>query len=123
MIQVLNNHPNPAEHIAKFGGWNTVPPNFEEITPEQFAAISFWAIAGIEFRQFHHNNKHFSGYLFFVKGVGFDGGYAFDTRNGGVKFYRFSDCKCETESKSIGNCLHLVKCKKCGREWEVDSSG
>lgn len=40
-----------------------------------------------------------------------------------VEYFEWRACEHEFQGKTIGNCLHLYTCSKCGKAYEVDSSG
>ena len=120
------------KHKEKFGDFNDFPPNWKEITEEEFARSSFFIYSPIhtEYRQMHLHDK--SGVkdvynytparlCFMSDGTGY--GIQNDFQNGKVRYYKFAFCLHEF-GKDLGKYRgeHIFICKKCGYRYEYDSS-
>ncbi len=132
------------KHAVEWGRYNDPLPNMKEITAEEFAQSGFftWSITGVEFRQidptrFAEGNlliptkSYISVKIFYCNGPG-ESGFAMsaDYWEKRVRYFKFAKCYHEWEEipgSSIGgpafNHYHYCKCKKCGANWEYDSSG
>jgi hypothetical protein len=130
------------QHEKDFGRFNDPPPNFTEITAEEFAQSGFftWCIEAQEFRQIDpariDQNRmlspvstYLSVKMFFMN---HGDGYALAQDYWGKKIRYFKFAKClhdyqEVSAASLGkpafNSYHYCKCTKCGDLWEYDSSG
>lgn len=137
----LTTVPIDPKHKKKFGGFNDAPPNFKEITEEEFAKSSFFVYApiSIEYRQIHITNdvaltRLLTGgtYLyFFHDGTGY--GICRDYSKGKVHYFSFAECPhtfrelkaSDCAKKGIshyGNCWHVYECVTCGYVTSADSS-
>lgn len=130
-------------HETKWGRYNDAPPNFTEITAEEFARSGFftWCKVGMEHRQIMPdrigNSKMLNpitngvlGISLFYMNHGENFGIANDYWANKVRYFKFADCFHdwkEISAKEAGkpslNCYHYCKCSKCGASWEYDSSG
>lgn len=125
---------------------NSVPPNWKEITAEEFAQSKFftYGFSHSEYRQFlWSQNGWFSGRLFYIcgrpEGVAMTNQYSLGKYR--VRYFSFAECIHEWEGVSRkrmeelaqkfpqlkgkgtwGNCCHNSVCTKCGDYWFVDSS-
>lgn len=118
------------------GGFNDPPPNFEEITEEEFSNSGFfiYPIRGVEYRLILSKNLLWDegGYLdvklfHFSDGTGF--GISPNRDSGKVRYFRYG-CKHEwttATEEDVGRKLfyqeHGRKCEKCGHIRVIDSSG
>lgn len=131
-----------AEHQKKWGGFNDAPPNFTEITSEEFAQSGFftWCKTSMEFRQIDPTRidptkllspvKSFLSISLFFMNHGDNYGITNDYWAKKVRYFKFADCFHEWKEISPAeaggpayNCYHYYKCSKCDARWEVDSSG
>lgn len=123
------------QHRKAFGDYASFPPNFREITEQEFVDMApfTWGPAKIEFRQMmkEHGVPALPAQLYFFR----DGtGYAMSTDHKAhqVHYYRFG---CEHEYKSLtrAECherniyhgdgrYHVRECAKCGYLESLDSS-
>ena len=124
------------EFEKKFGGFNDFPPNWTEITEEEFAQSKFFTYSPdyVDYRQMlDGKNPCVSARLYFFWG---DEGFAIVNDYWGkkVKYFRFYLCEhdyTELSSKEarkrgishFGNCYHVLVCEKCDHVWSYDSSG
>lgn len=120
------------QHEEKFGGYNDFPPNWEEITEEEFARSNFFVYSPIyeENRQMYPHDKKGSkdiftytpARLYFMSdGTGY--GIRNDFSKQKMHYYKFAFCLHEFGS-DLGRFRgqHIFVCKKCGYRWEYDSS-
>lgn len=120
-------------HEAQYGGYNDFPPNWEEITPEEFACSNFfvYGFVGCEYRQMirHRDgtrNTMVSAHLFFHP----QGCYAISRSSWTVRYFRFGcthewGSACEELQKrkiSLDRFEHARFCPKCGTLQITDSS-
>lgn len=131
-------------HISQWGRYNDSLPNLVELTTEEFVQSGFfiWSVTGMESRQIDPVQlnkakligKPFknltSARIFFVSSPNENGFVMIhDYWDGTVRYFKFSKCEHEyvevtgKNGKPVWNCYHYYKCKKCGIEHEVDSSG
>src|SRR5258706_6983125 len=96
MLQMLKTVPKVELPSWYKDEYNTPPPNWREVTQEDFVMSGFftYAFSFVEYRQFKHNvTGWFSGILYFLGGPE---GVAMhnEWRNGKyeVKFFRFAEC-------------------------------
>jgi hypothetical protein len=127
-------------HEKKWGRFNDAPPNFTEITADEFAQGGFftWVKEGIEFRQISPDTidmkkmlspvKYMLGITLFFMNHGDNFGLA--QYEGKVRYFKFADCfhewheiSAKEAGKPAFNCYHYMKCSKCGAQHEYDSSG
>lgn len=135
------------EHIEKYGGYNHKPPNWRELTEEEFARSDFFTYGPtqMEFRQFsdpEHNNGYKgaqSVFLFYVHaghGYGIYSSYGQEmfvgSRQKRLRIFRFGcehtykeldqkECR-ELKVPHFGRCYHVLQCTKCGYIYSYDSS-
>jgi hypothetical protein len=128
------------DHAKVYGDYNDAPPNFKEITEEEFAQSMFFTYSPeyTEYRQIlldpdSKRKEALSVKLyFFFDGNGF--GMANDYWAKKVRYFRFKKCDhkavelspVEARKKGIvhhGNCYHVLECSKCGYIHSYDSSG
>ena len=117
----------------KCGGFNSFPPNWQEISEaefwERFAGVSW----DMDFRQMLPYDSHMlqvvSARLFWPsylddEGLGLVEQYDYKTgKDVTPKFYRFFVCEHEWEHVATPyNCYNEYKCKKCSAIKGVDSS-
>lgn len=110
-------------HAEKYGEFNDAPPGWHEISEKKFSQSMFFIYSPekIEYRQIQTKDKMISAHLFFFHdgtGVAMES----DSWKGKIYYYAFG-CDHEYSETTIGNCLHKIKCSKCGHEEIVDSSG
>ena len=122
-------------HEKEFGGYNHLPPNFKEITPEEFAQCDFFVyrIDMIESRQpYGPNDKRAAQLkvdagtslrLFYMNNTtGFAIGHDYWAKR--LRFFRFQ--LCEHTFKGVPEesrmCYHVSVCTKCGYRQAIDSS-
>lgn len=123
------------EHEEKWGKFNDCPPNFEEITAEEFAQSGFftWCKEKIEFRQINPAKipqdkikspitSYISITLFFMNDPHWHYAMSGDYWEKKVRYFRFSECIHDYSEKGVGRCLHQYTCSKCGKQYTVDSS-
>lgn len=117
----------------EYGGFNDVPPNTHEITPEEFAKSKFFTYPAdiVGYRQFMHDGVWQSVFLYFY----FDGtGIGIFSSDGKPRYIRFAKCEhkylelsqAECRKNEIfhgGRCYHVYRCEKCGFIHSEDSSG
>jgi hypothetical protein len=126
-------------HKEKYGGYNSKPPNWKEITEERFAHCDFftYAFTKVEYRQFQdpENNSGYKGFIsvqLFYMPAGHGYGIISDRKNKRVRYFRFG---CEHEYVGLdpeecrrqgiphyGRSYSVAKCKKCGHIYTCDSS-
>lgn len=134
------------QHEKDWGGYNSAPPGFQEITLEEFSQSGFfiWCHEGIESRQISVDTidkaKLFSPVEGLVKVTLFymnhGDNYAImgEHWKKNVRYFKFARCYHEyrsmtekeiTERKLVhfGNGYHINICTKCGDVHEYDSSG
>jgi tRNA U34 2-thiouridine synthase MnmA/TrmU len=115
-----------------YGGYNDLPPNFKEITYQDFIDSQFFTYTPqlIDNRQAYNVDKkgnrvgNYRGlhlYLF-GDGTGIAIEKYYDNGKWALKYHKFAKCEHEYTEKTIGRCLHEYKCKKCGYTEEIDSS-
>lgn len=114
-----------AAYEEKFGKWGSLPPNMKECDADEF-----WHYFGtytpiyMEYRQVQ-KPRHCTLNLFvYSDGTGF--ALERQTKNAmgtEPKFYRFAVCEHEYEVTHRSNCYREMRCKKCGYETSIDSSG
>jgi hypothetical protein len=114
------------EKYKEFGKFNDFPPNWKQITEEEFSRSNFsiYMPEYIGFRQMM-NKKDMSGFvaanLFFFHD---NTGVAIEHKNGKINYYKFALCEHEFgEDKGKYMFEHTYTCKKCGYTYTVDSSG
>lgn len=113
-------------------GDNGVPPNFKEITEAEFARSHFfiWDYKAKEYRQLRElaltragiTGTDFMAIRLYLMHDGIGYGIVSDHSAGKLRFFRFAECEHTKESKTIGNCLTLHTCTKCGYKEVIDSS-
>lgn len=110
------------EKIVKISGASgEIPTNlriakFDNRT--RLGDLGFWSPSAVEYRQFNHEGKYYSGHLFhFHRGTGV--AYLW---NGEHNWYEFGcDHKME-HTANLGNCYNQYTCKICGFTENIDSS-
>jgi hypothetical protein len=103
--------------------FNELPPNFKEITEQEFAQSKFFTYMPekTEYRQVNINGKHTDLRMFWM----YDNtGYAIVSNywDGKVIYYSFAKCEHIFDEKTVGKCLTEYTCKKCGYRETIDSS-
>ena len=130
------------DHVKRWGGFNSPPPGFQEITAEEFARSGFftWCKEGIEFRQIDPKQidensllspvKCYMSITLFYMNHGDHYGITTDDSRKQVRYFKFAECyhdwkeiSAAEAGKTAFNCYHYCKCSKCGASWEYDSSG
>jgi hypothetical protein len=119
-----------AIHQARYGKDHQLPPNFTEITPEEFARSMFFTHSPLfwEYRQVNavHVGRRLGdlrlAYFFDHTGIAFEVAYC-----AGVgqrpRYFKFGPClHTRTTRKNVGNCLNTYTCDDCGYAQTVDSS-
>lgn len=131
-----------------YGKYNDFPPNWREITQDEFARSLFFHYTPdfIDFRQMYEKDKdgkraynapYTSGKLFFFwnkTGIGIVDTYE-DKKYNAKKILRFFKFGCEHKYRELsreesakkgrthfGRCYHIEECTTCGHIWEYDSS-
>ena len=136
MYDVIRSTSSTILEIEKtYGNFNTYPPNWVEITPEQFSksAFFYYRPLHVEFRQMYRKNdsdpvpNYTEAILYFLE----DGtGYAISRnlsshqpQEPSVKYFKFYSCAHEY-GPDIGDGVYTHKfiCKKCGYVYEYDNS-
>jgi hypothetical protein len=131
-----------------FGSYNDFPPNWREITQEEFASSLFFSYTPdwIDFRQMlpprvpgkpSTYSGMVSAYLYFFwnkTGIGIVSTYEGKTYNAKkvLKYFKFG---CDHKYRELsreesakkgrthhGMCYHIEECTTCGHIWEYDSS-
>lgn len=130
------------EHIAEWGNFNDSLPNLTELTEADFAQSGFftWCITGLEYRQIKPESfnagkvftpvKCYTAAKIFYVGSPNENGFVLinDYWAKTVRYFRFTKCEHDYEEvtgkngKPVWNCYHYYKCRKCGKNHEVDSS-
>ena len=138
-ILIMNN--NTTINGIDFGGYNDFPPNWREISAEEFAVkMNHYNFSEAESRQMREKddwyNLHVPAQLFFYwDGTGLAVSYTNTWNSEKFKYdytakffafgcdheYQFSDWNSEKFGPQF-RCNHALKCKKCGHEYAVDSS-
>jgi hypothetical protein len=143
MVDKLKNRDEVLAHEKEWGGFNSPPPGFQEITEQEFASSGFfvWAKTEMEFRQLDPNRIDQSKLLspitcffditLFYMNQGEHYGIA--RGEGKVRYFKFAKCfhtyreltpsEIIAQRKTPFNCYHYCVCTKCGEQWEYDSSG
>jgi hypothetical protein len=117
------------------GGYNSLPPNWAEITEKEFSQSNFFSYTPefVEFRQAPLDGTFTGIHLFHF----FDGTGVALTRDywkGTVRYFKFAACEHSLVELSgedcraagihhAGNCYHVYRCTKCGFVQSMDSSG
>jgi hypothetical protein len=135
---ILGSRQPSAEFLSKYGKDNGLPPNFREITEEDFAkskfftySPDFWEYRQISRREDYEKFKWGTeqrSYVFSLRmAYFFDGtGIALehDYWAGKVRYFSFAVCEHkEREQRNVGNCLNEYTCVACGYKETIDSSG
>ena len=132
----VDNRESELKHEKLWGKYNDAPPNFEEITVEDFAKSMFFTYTPkkIEFRQvLNYKGGHFLNlHMFFFHD---NTGIAMHNEfwEGTVTYFKFALCEheffelsqMECSKKNIkhhGMCWHVYECTKCGYRESQDSS-
>lgn len=135
----LLNDQEEAEHRSKYGGYNYKPPNWKELTSEQFACSDFFTydFETYEFRQFK-DPEHNDGYnglisvrLYYMP-AGHGYGIYSNWTDKKVRYFRFG-CEHKYEELDVvecrrrniphyGRCWHVLQCQKCNHLHSYDSS-
>jgi hypothetical protein len=112
-------------HQAKYGKDHQLPPNFTEITPEEFARSMFFTHSPLfwEYRQVNaiHVGRHVGdlrlAYFFNQTSI------AFESAAGQPRYFKFGPClHVSTTRENVGNCLNTYTCNDCGYAQTIDSS-
>jgi hypothetical protein len=123
----------------KYGGYNDAPPNWREITMEEFARSEWFTYSPVayEHRQFiipdlEGKDIYHSVAMFYMQG---GSGFAFTNEywENKVRIFRFDLCvhdyhglsQEECRKRGIyhaGMCYHVMECAKCGQIYAYDSS-
>lgn len=126
-------------HKEQFGGYNDLPPNFKEITLEEFAQSKFFSYGPmwVDYKQIDRLQWDESHYLSLILFGLYDGtGFAIHNDYWSKKLRFFKFARCEHEYRELtqqecgerrinhfGMCWHVIECQKCGRIESYDSSG
>ena len=124
--------------FKKYGDSNSLPPNFREISEEEFAQSKFFVYSPEkwEWRQitkpediakFKWGEEQRS-YVFDIRMAYFYDGTGVALEHdywlGKVRYFAFSVCDHkERTQRNVGNCLNEYTCTSCGFKETVDSSG
>lgn len=136
-------NPEDREFIAQFGSHNDFPPNWVEITDQEFLKKWFtWGWKCIDYRQMLRPKEVFDAFydkievpsnrrpivtarLFFYNDTtglamtqGYDGKY-------NPRYFKFGLCMHEHKSsvpEESRMCFHVSVCDDCGMKFSVDSS-
>lgn len=126
-------------HIAKYGGYGKLPPNFREITEKEFAQSKMFVYSP-EFEEFRQINDPEAVKRFKWGELGRERSCVFDMRMlyfydgtgvamvgdywaGRVRYFSFAVCEHKNKTEEeIGNCLHTYTCTECGFKETIDSS-
>jgi hypothetical protein len=138
MFLHMSNFPkDEVEHRKKYGNSSALPPNFEEITLEQFSHSKFfvyvpdfweyrqiWKDEDVQRFAWGKDNRHYAfsirlAYMYDGTGFGLVSDYSANT----VRYFKFAYCIHTMKEKTIGNCLHELTCTQCGFKEQIDSSG
>lgn len=119
------------EFEADYGGYNDLPPNFKEISYQDFIDSQFFTYTPrlVDTRQAYEKDSEgrnvgsYRGLHLYLFGDGtgiaiekyWDSGWK-------LKYHKFAKCEHEFTEQEVGRCLHEYKCKKCGYTETVDSS-
>lgn len=133
---MIDTVPGTDEHKAKWGGFNDFPPNWRELTEEEFAESHFFVyeFKTREYRQMHDPGRTkpaTRATLYFMH----DGtGYALvsDRSKRKLHYFKFGCAHTyrglgfeECRARGIyhwGRCYHVSECTTCGHIHAVDSS-
>jgi hypothetical protein len=118
-----------AEHERVYGGFNDFPPNWKRCTPNEFwGKFNCYGIGEkVEYRQMHTEGAIVMAHLFFYHddtGLGLVHCYE-NGKHRPPLLYKFARCEHDmvaVHEKSYMH-YHVSKCRKCGYERGVDSSG
>jgi|WetSurSiteA1Bulk_404760.scaffolds.fasta_scaffold116627_1 hypothetical protein len=129
------------EWLKSFGGFNTMPEPYEEITEDEyFKKMNNYSPDFVEYRQVLFKNDKLNEWLNkYYQGIHIywfhDEALAFVHDYWGKKTYFFR-IGCNHEYRELGsqecrergithwgNCWHVYECKKCGHSMAQDSSG
>ena len=112
------------ENEEIIGGYNDLPPNFEEITEEEFAQSQFFSYEPVkrQFRQVNGLNDYLTNInlYWFADGSGI--GIRSDFWAGKIYYSKFYICKHKWKNIESRMCYTKDVCILCGYVKEVDSS-
>lgn len=121
---IRNTNRDMAMQISEIKG---LPDNFREVDEEEIVKQSMLRSYLPIFMDYRQVTLPDEKHMMEIRGYWFhDGsgvGMSFDYWAGKVRWFRFSLCEHENEVIGSSNCYREYRCKKCGYEHAVDSSG